>query len=70
VNKDGSLNKDIHSLIYYLSAFIYFGLTTFATIGFGDYYPVSDFERILGIFLLFCGYMVFSLLMGTFIKVL
>jgi len=42
-------------------------LTTLATIGFGDYYPISDTERVLGIALFLIGSVIFSLLMGVFI---
>ena len=41
-----------------------------ATIGFGDYYPISDTERILGVALFLIGSIVFSLLMGVFIQLL
>ena len=50
--------------------YIYFGLTTLATIGFGDYYPISDTERVLAIALFLIGSVIFSLLMGVFIKLL
>jgi hypothetical protein len=40
------------------------------TIGLGDYYPLSDTERVLGIGLFLIGSVVFSMLMGVFIEVL
>jgi len=45
-------------------------LTTLATIGFGDYFPLSDTERVLGIGLFFIGSIVFAMLMGHFINIL
>ena len=41
-----------------------------ATIGLGDYFPLSDTERIFGIGLFLIGSVVFSLLMGYFIEIL
>jgi hypothetical protein len=38
-----------------------------ATVGLGDYYPISDTERVLGIALFLIGSIIFSLLMGVFI---
>jgi hypothetical protein len=45
-------------------------LTTLTTIGFGDWYPISDTERVLAVALFLIGSIVFSLLMGVFIKLL
>ena len=42
----------------------YFLTTTLATVGFGDYHPVSDFERILGSALMLGGVAVFSIIFG------
>jgi hypothetical protein len=50
--------------------FIYFGLTTLTTIGFGDYSPISDLEKVLGVGLFLIGSIVFAFLMGVFIKLL
>jgi hypothetical protein len=47
---------------------MYFAFTTLSTVGFGDYYPVSDNERALGAFILFVGVLMFSYIMGYFIK--
>lgn len=42
----------------------YFALTTLSTIGFGDFYPVSDYERLVGAFMLLFGVAIFSIFMG------
>lgn len=42
----------------------YFALTTLSTIGFGDLYPVADYERLVGAFMLLFGVAIFSLFMG------
>jgi voltage-gated potassium channel len=42
----------------------YFASTTLSTVGFGDYYPVSDEERLVGSFFLLFGVAIFSYFMG------
>ena len=49
---------------------IYFAFTTLSTVGFGDYYPYSDVERLFGAFLLLFGVAIFSLFMGVFIEII
>lgn len=39
---------------------MYFALTSLSTIGFGDFYPITDFERLLTSFVLLIGVMLFS----------
>ena len=43
---------------------MYFAMTSLSTIGFGDMYPVNDFERLLGSFMLLSGVAVFSMVMS------
>lgn len=38
----------------------YFSLTTLSTVGFGDLYPQTDFERITGSFIILGGLLCFS----------
>lgn len=49
---------------------LYFAVTTLSTVGFGDYHPVSVYERAIMTAILLSGVMIFSLLMGTFLSVL
>ena len=42
----------------------YFALTTLSTIGFGDYYPVANYERLAGAFMMIFGVAIFSIFMG------
>ena len=42
---------------------VYFAMTTLSTIGFGDYYPISNWERIVMIFYFIGGVAVFSIIM-------
>lgn len=48
---------------------MYFFLTTLSTVGYGDYYPSSISEKIVGIFIEIIGVTVFSILMNQFIEV-
>mmetsp|Transcript_25435 Transcript_25435/g.39226 ORF Transcript_25435/g.39226 Transcript_25435/m.39226 type:complete len:139 (+) Transcript_25435:324-740(+) len=41
----------------------YFSFTTFSTVGFGDFHPISDQERLLGLCILLLGVMVTSFAM-------
>jgi len=47
-------------------AVMYFALTTLSTIGFGDFKPISDEERILMIFCFIIGVAIFSISLGNF----
>lgn len=49
---------------------IYFAFTTLSTVGFGDLYPYSEVERLVGAFLLLFGVAIFSLFMGVFIEII
>ena len=49
---------------------VYYAFTSVTTVGFGDYYPKSDAERIIIAIFLFCGVMIFSLLAGEFLDML
>ena len=42
----------------------YFAMTSLSTVGFGDYYPISDEERLIYSFVLLFGVMLFSIFMG------
>ena len=48
----------------------YFAFTSLSTVGFGDYHPRSDYERLLCAFILLFGVAIFSLIMGTFTEIL
>ena len=47
---------------------MYFAFTTLSTVGFGDFYPISDAERAVGAFILFVGVMIFSFVIGFIIE--
>jgi len=47
----------------------YFALTTLATVGYGDFTPQSNIERILGILIMILGIALFSYIMGRFLNI-
>ena len=49
---------------------MYFAFTSLSTVGFGDYNPKSDIERVLCSFVLMFGVSIFSYIMGIFIEIL
>ena len=48
----------------------YFALTTLSTVGYGDYYPQSNLERILCMIVMLAGVAFFSYIMGNFIEII
>ena len=48
----------------------YFALTTLATVGYGDYYPITDIEIMTAVSLMLCGVAFFSYIMGSFIEII
>ena len=49
---------------------VYWAFTTLSTVGFGDYYPVSNAERAFGACILLFGVAIFSYIMGHFTDIL
>ena len=47
---------------------MYFAFTSLSTVGFGDYTPKSDPERVVGSIMLLFGVAIFSVIMGKFIE--
>ena len=48
----------------------YFMFTSMSTVGFGDYHPKSDFERVIITIILIFGVAIFSMIMGNFISII
>lgn len=73
VDKDlPSYNNDINyqkDLVNSLKV-VYFAFTSLSTVGFGDFHPKSDIERLLCAFILLFGVAIFSYIMGIFITIL
>lgn len=49
---------------------MYFAYTTLSTVGFGDFNPRSDAERLLCILILMLGVGIFGLILGNFQEIL
>lgn len=49
---------------------VYFILTTLSTVGYGDFFPVSILEKIVGSLIMFCGVTFFSIIMNEFIGII
>ena len=49
---------------------MYWAFTTLSTVGFGDYNPRSDGERLMCAFFMLFGVAIFSYIMGIFIEIL
>ena len=47
---------------------MYFSFTSLSTVGFGDFYPVSNIERVSGAIILLFGVACFSYIMGELIN--
>jgi hypothetical protein len=62
-------NDDSADVAQMIVALMYFMLTTLATVGYGDFYPSSISEKIIGIFIEIFGVTIFSFLMNKFIEV-
>lgn len=49
-----------------MALLMYFSYTTLSTVGFGDFNPRSDYERLLCILILLLGVAIFGLILGNF----
>ena len=52
------------------AAILYFSFTSLSTVGFGDYHPTNDIERLIGAFILLFGVAIFSVVMSNFTDIL
>ena len=65
-NNDINMQKDLVNSL----KVVYFAFTSLSTVGFGDFHPKSDIERLLCAFILLFGVAIFSYIMGIFITIL
>lgn len=49
---------------------MYFAFTSLSTVGFGDYHPRGNIERIFGAFMLLFGVAIFSYILGIFREII
>ena len=59
-------NED-DTLTYRVIILSYFSFTSLTTVGFGDFVPRSDSERLFTAIVIFCGVAVFSYIVGNFV---
>ena len=67
INKFGLFKMDSNQQAL---ASVYYAFTSLSTVGFGDYYPCSDMERIICAIMLLFGVAIFSFVMGKFIEMI
>jgi hypothetical protein len=48
----------------------YFALTTFSTVGYGDMFPVSEMEMMIGVLIMLFGVGFFSFIMGSLMEIM
>lgn len=49
---------------------IYYSFTSLSTVGFGDFYPISNSERAMISMGLLCGVATFSMVLGNFMEIM
>ena len=68
-NDDWKLNEPYMKLHEKAIICVYFAFTSLSTVGFGDYHPISNQERLLGAAMLLFGVAIFSYCMGKFVDI-
>ena len=58
------------TIAYRVIVLVYFSFTSLTTVGFGDFTPRSDVERVFIVVMIFVGIAVFSYTIGNFVEVL
>jgi hypothetical protein len=67
---NNNLNTDEFSNSYKFITVCYFSITTLSTVGYGDLYPISNLEKVLGIVIMLAGVAFFSFVMSSFIEII
>jgi potassium voltage-gated channel Eag-related subfamily H protein 8 len=62
--------KDKYTNMQKLVIICYYAITTLSTVGYGDLFPISNYEKIIGIIYMFGGVGFFSWIMGNFIEII
>lgn len=65
-----NLNDKNYTNGYKFITSCYFSITTLSTVGYGDLYPISNAEKIVGILIMLAGVGFFSFIMGSFIEII
>jgi len=48
----------------------YFALTMLSTVGYGDYYPITDIERVASVIIMLACVAIFSFIMSSFMEII
>lgn len=48
----------------------YYSMTTLTTVGYGDYYPISNTEIFMAVVYMLCGVVFFSYIMSSVIEII
>ncbi len=64
------MNKPEYTSFERLIISCYFILTTLSTVGYGDFSPKSNIEKVIAIFLMIMGIAFFSYIMGNFTDII
>jgi hypothetical protein len=68
-NSDWKLNEPYMRNYEKAIISVYFAFTSLSTVGFGDFHPISNQERLLGAAMLLFGVAIFSYCMGKFVDI-
>ena len=64
------LKNDDYSTFYKFITVCYLSITTLSTVGYGDLFPISNMEKIMGILVMLAGVGFFSFVMSSFIEII
>lgn len=60
MHNEGNWSLENLSGYDFVVTILYFTFTSLSTVGFGDYYPITNAERLIGSFILLFGVAIFS----------
>lgn len=65
-----SMADEQYSKFYKFITVCYYSITTLSTVGYGDLFPISNLEKIMGIYIMLGGVGFFSYVMSAFIEII
>jgi len=64
------LDTSQYTNIYKFITSCYFSITTLSTVGYGDLFPITNLEKVVGICIMLAGVAFFSFIMSSFIEII
>lgn len=64
------LNLPQYANFYKFISSCYFSITTLSTVGYGDLFPITNLEKVVGICVMLAGVGFFSFIMSSFIEII